>query len=116
MKSRGLFLFMLFFLQAILLPRIPVLAQQAPNLQTLMTRAINKSHSLANKSLDVELTRNSKQLLSDAYVPRVNSLASYTYFNSNLSAGLPASTFPILNIPIQTFICQGMAFIDGTRH
>src|ERR1700710_1958454 len=100
MKSRGQFLFRLFLLQAILLPCIPVWAQQAPDLQTLMQRAINKSHSLANKSLDVDITRNSKQLLSDAYVPRVNSLASYTYLNSNLSAGLPASTFPILDIPI----------------
>ncbi|MBB6499169.1 TolC family protein [Pedobacter cryoconitis] len=78
----------------------PVFAQQAPDLPALMQRAVNKDMELANKQLDIEQTKNSKQSLSDAYLPRVSGMASYAYLNSSVNASLPASTFPILNIPI----------------
>ncbi|QNK61028.1 TolC family protein [Pedobacter sp. PAMC26386] len=83
-----------------------VQAQQVPDLPTLMQRAVNKDTELANKQLDVEQSKNSRQSLSDAYLPRVSSLASYAYLNSTINASLPSSTFPILNIPIPA--------LDGT--
>lgn len=83
-----------------------VQAQQVPDLPALMQRAVNKDMDLANKQLDVEQSKNSRQSLSDAYLPRVSSLASFAYLNSTVNASLPSSTFPILNIPIPA--------LDGT--
>lgn len=83
-----------------LLPISQVQAQQIPDLPTLMQRAVNKDAELANKQLDVEQSKDSRQALSDAYLPRVSSMASYAYLNSSVNASLPSSTFPILNIPI----------------
>ncbi|MBB5635134.1 outer membrane protein TolC [Pedobacter cryoconitis] len=83
-----------------------VRAQQVPDLATLMQRAVNKDVELANKQLDVEQSKDSRQALSDAYLPRVSSLASYAYLNSTINASLPSSTFPILNIPVPA--------LDGT--
>lgn len=92
--------FMFTYFLLISLPATLVQAQQVPNLPALMQRAVNKDMELANKQLDIELSKNTKQSLSDAYMPRVSSMASYAYLNSSIKASLPSSTFPILDIPI----------------
>ncbi|KIO77881.1 hypothetical protein TH53_07070 [Pedobacter lusitanus] len=91
---------LLLFTGSLLISLTSVQAQQIPDLPALMQRAVSKDMGLANKQLDVEQSKNSRQSLSDAYLPRVSSLASYAYLNSSINASLPSSTFPILNIPI----------------
>ncbi|MCE7042481.1 TolC family protein [Dyadobacter sp. CY312] len=75
-------------------------AQQAPNLEELVSAALQKDHSLAIKQLDIGLTHVDQQKLREVYLPHLDLSGKYAFMAAGINAKAPANSVPELGIAL----------------
>lgn len=74
--------------------------QLSPSLQEAIEHAVEKSHSIQNKNLEIEKIGIEKKSIWGKYIPRIEGSASYMYFDSNITVDLPTQNIPVINQPL----------------
>ena len=74
--------------------------EKAPSLSRLIERALEKDYDIANQNLSITIDKENQKSLNEVYVPRIEANGKYAYMNGDLTVDLPATTIPVLNIPI----------------
>lgn len=84
---------------------------QSPTLAYLAEKAIEKNYDLANKELSISSEMETQKTIKEAYLPRLEANGKYAYLTGNLTVDLPASSLPLLGIPLfeesKTFTSSG---------
>jgi outer membrane protein TolC len=75
-------------------------AQQAPNLEELVSEALQKDHGIAIKQLDIDLTSVDQQKLREVYLPHLDLSGKYAFLASGINAKAPANSVPELGIAL----------------
>jgi outer membrane protein TolC len=75
-------------------------AQQAPNLEELVSAALQKDHGIAIKQLDIDLTSVDQQKLREVYLPHLDLSGKYAFLASGINAKAPANSVPELGIAL----------------
>ena len=70
------------------------------SLQEAVHKAIDKNSSIKNKELEIEKLQLKEKSVWNKYIPTVEASAIYSYFDNKLTVDLPATTLPIVNIPV----------------
>ncbi|WP_264566889.1 TolC family protein [Flavobacterium sp. N3904] len=87
------------------------------SLNDAIYKAIDKNTSIKNKTIEIEKLNLQEKGVRNKYIPTVDANALYSYFDSNLTLDLPASTIPIVNIPLfndkATYANSGNFFIGS---
>ncbi|GAA4441953.1 hypothetical protein GCM10023091_27920 [Ravibacter arvi] len=78
----------------------PLYAQEAPTLDELINSAIENSHVLADKKLDLDATALDKKRLQEAYLPHVDLSGKYSFMASAINIKAPANVVPELGIKL----------------
>ncbi len=74
--------------------------QLSPSLQEAIEHAVEKSHSIQNKNLEIEKIGIEKKSVWGKYIPRIEGSASYMYFDSKITIDLPTQNIPVINQPL----------------
>ncbi len=73
---------------------------QAPTLEELMESALNKDHSLARQTLDIEDAEIELQQLKEVYLPNASVSGQYGFLANNVNIEIPATTLSALPVTI----------------
>jgi outer membrane protein TolC len=79
---------------------LSVNAQTAPGLEELVQSALQKSHTLANKSLEVESSRIDAMKLREFHLPTVDLSGKYAHLASGINLKTPANSVPEMGIAL----------------
>lgn len=76
------------------------IAQQAPSLEELIGRALEKDYALANKNLDIDASRIDRLKLKEIYLPTVDLSGKYAFLASGVNIKTPANSVPEMGIAL----------------
>lgn len=84
---------------------VPVFAVQAQidlpeALRIPIDNAIQKSTAIKNKNLDVEKVRIERKAVLNKYVPKVEAMGGYAYFDTEMTIDLPTVNLPITSMEL----------------
>ena len=95
-------------IQILLLVLIPVFTVQAQidlpeALRIPIDNALEKSATIKNKNLDVEKVQMERNAVLNKYIPKIEAVGGYAYFDTEITVDVPTMTLPI----------TGMELFDG---
>ena len=70
------------------------------SLQEAVHKAIEKNSSIKNKELEIKKLQLQEKSVWNKYIPTLEASAIYSYFDNKLTVDLPATTLPLVNIPV----------------
>jgi outer membrane protein TolC len=77
-----------------------VFAQRTPDLDELVSAALQKDNGLALKQLDIDLTHIDQRKLSEIYLPHLDLSGKYAFLASGINLNAPANVVPELGIAL----------------
>ncbi|MGL5113087.1 MAG: TolC family protein [Flavobacterium sp.] len=70
------------------------------SLNDAIDRALEKSYSIKNKTLEIEKLQLQEKGIWNKYIPKIEASGLYTYFDNKLTVDLPTTQIPIVNYPL----------------
>lgn len=70
------------------------------SLDDAIQKALEKSSSIKNKTLEIEKLNLQKKSIWNKYIPTVEATALYLYFDNRMTIDLPTVTVPVINYPL----------------